>query len=302
MIEPGELAALIERYAPVDGMYDICGKASVVRVSQPSEPTHGVFGAAVCVVAQGRKQVLSGGAELVYDAMNYLVASVDLPVIGQVVEASPEQPYLCFKMTLDPAVIGDLLLQLGGEPALAQDAGPLVGAMAVSQVNPPLLDAVMRMVRLIDDPREAAVLAPLIEREILYRMLLGDQGPRLAQIARADGRMRQVKRAIGWIQRHFDQPFSIEELASEARMSPSALHRHFKAVTALSPLQYQKQIRLQEARKMILAQRLDAGSAGHAVGYDSASQFSREYARMFGAPPLRDAARLRARPDLLAET
>jgi AraC-like DNA-binding protein len=302
MIESGELAALIERYAPADGAYDICDKASVMRISQPTEPAHGVFGAAVCVVAQGRKQVLSGGAVLVYDAMNYLVASVDLPVIGQVVDASPDQPYLCFKMTLDPAVIGDLLLQLGGEPALAQDAGPLVGAMAVSQVNQPLLDAVMRMVRLIDDPREAAVLAPLIEREILYRMLLGDQGPRLAQIARADGRMRQVKRAIGWIQRHFDQPFSIEDLAAEARMSPSALHRHFKAVTALSPLQYQKQIRLQEARKLILAQRLDAGSAGHAVGYDSASQFSREYARMFGAPPLRDAARLRARPDLLLDT
>ena len=302
MVEQGELAALIERYAPVDGAHEICDKASVMRVSQPSEPTHGVFGAAVCVVAQGRKQVLSGGAVLAYDAMNYLVASVDLPVIGQVVDASPEQPYLCFKMNLDPAAIGDLLLQLGGEPALAQDAGPLVGGMAVSRVNPPLLDAVMRMVRLIDTPRDAAVLAPLIEREILYRMLLGDQGPRLAQIARADGRMRQVKRAIGWITQNFNQPFSIDDLAAEARMSPSALHRHFKAVTALSPLQYQKQIRLQEARKLILAQRLDAGSAGHAVGYDSASQFSREYARMFGAPPLRDAARLRARPDLLVET
>uniref|UniRef100_B0T4V7 Transcriptional regulator, AraC family n=1 Tax=Caulobacter sp. (strain K31) TaxID=366602 RepID=B0T4V7_CAUSK len=303
MVEQGELAALIERYAPEDGFYDICGdKASVVRVSKPSEPTHGVFGAAVCVVAQGRKKVLAGGSVLVYDAMHYLVASVDLPVIGQVVDASPEEPYLCFRMTLDPAVIGDLLLQLGGEPALAQDAGPLVGAMAVSQVNPPLLDAVMRMVRLIDTPRDAAILAPLIEREILYRMLLGDQGPRLAQIARADGRMRQVKRAIGWIQQNFDQPFSIEDLAAEARMSPSALHRHFKAVTALSPLQYQKQIRLQEARKLILVQRLDAGSAGHAVGYDSASQFSREYARLFGAPPLRDAARLRSRPDMLLDT
>ena len=303
MIEQGELAALIERYAPEDGTYAIHGdKASVIRVSKPSEPTHGVLGAAVCVVAQGRKQVLSGGAVMVYDAMNYLVASVDLPVIGQVVDASPEEPYLCFKMALDPAVIGDLLLQLGGEPALAQDAGPLVGAMAVSQVNPPLLDAVMRMVCLIDTPRDAAVLAPLIEREILYRMLLGDQGPRLAQIARADGRMRQVKRAIGWIKQNFDQPFSIEDLAAEARMSPSALHRHFKAVTALSPLQYQKQIRLQEARKLILVQRLDAGSAGHAVGYDSASQFSREYARLFGAPPLRDAARLRTRPDMLLDT
>jgi AraC-like DNA-binding protein len=304
MVEQGELAALIERYAPHEGSREVCDKVAIIRANQPSEPTHGVFGAAMCVVAQGRKQVLSGGSVLFYDPMNYLVASVDLPVIGQVVEASPEQPYLCFRMDLDPAVIGDLLLQLGGEPALAmaQDAGPLVGAMAVSQVNPPLLDAVMRMVRLLETPRDAAVLAPLIEREILYRMLLGDQGPRLAQIARADGRMRQVKRAIGWITQHFNQPFSIEELAAEARMSPSALHRHFKAVTALSPLQYQKQIRLQEARKLILAQRLDAGSAGHAVGYDSPSQFSREYARLFGAPPLRDAARLRARPDMLLDT
>jgi AraC-like DNA-binding protein len=298
-----ELAALIERYAPADGTYEICSeRMAVVRHSQPTEPTHGVFGAAVCVVAQGRKQVMSGGATLIYDPMRYLVASVDLPVIGQVVEASPQTPFLCFRLSLDPEVIGDLLLQTGGEPALAAGAGPLVGAMAVSEVNPPLLDAVMRMVRLMETPRDAAVLAPLIEREILYRMLLGDQGPRLAQIARADGRMRQVRRAIGWIKRHFDQPFRMEDLAAEARMSPSALHRHFKAVTALSPLQYQKQIRLQEARKLILAQRLDAGSAGHAVGYDSASQFSREYARLFGAPPLRDAARLRSRPDMLLDT
>ncbi|MBW8858774.1 MAG: AraC family transcriptional regulator, partial [Caulobacter sp.] len=290
-------------YAPADGSYEICGeRAAVTRYSQPTEPTHGVFGPAVCVVAQGRKQVMSGGATLIYDPMRYLVASVDLPVIGQVVEASPQVPYLCFRLSLDPEMIGDLLLQTGGEPALAADAGPLVGAMAVSQVNPPLLDAVIRMVRLMETPRDAAVLAPLIEREILYRMLLGDQGPRLAQIARADGRMRQVRRAIGWIKRHFDQPFRMEDLAAEARMSPSALHRHFKAVTALSPLQYQKQIRLQEARKLILAQRLDAGSAGHAVGYDSASQFSREYARLFGAPPLRDAARLRSRPDMLLDT
>ncbi|MBO9709048.1 MAG: AraC family transcriptional regulator [Caulobacter sp.] len=300
MADQRDLAALIEQYAQADGTHEICGPGiAVVRESRPSEPTHGVFGAAVCVVAQGRKQVMSGGATLVYDALNYLVASVDLPVIGQVVEASPETPYLCFRMTLDPDLIGDLILQTGGEAALAQDAGPLVGAMAVSEVNPPLLDAVMRMVRLMETPRDAAVLAPLIEREILYRMLLGDQGPRLAQIARADGRMRQVKRAIGWIKQNYAQPFSIEELAAEARMSASALHRHFKSVTALSPLQYQKQIRLQEARKLILVQRLDAGSAGHAVGYDSPSQFSREYARLFGAPPLRDVARLRGRPEVV---
>ncbi|WP_426044072.1 AraC family transcriptional regulator N-terminal domain-containing protein [Caulobacter sp. DWR3-1-2] len=303
MAEQGELAALIERYAPQDGSYEVCGpRCAVVRTSQPSEPVHGVFGAAACVVAQGTKQVISGGQTLIYDALRYVVVSVDLPVIGQVIEATPETPYLCFRMELDPEVIGDLLLQTGAEAALAHDGGPLIGAMAVSEVNPPLLDAVMRMVRLMETPRDAAVLAPLIEREILYRILLGDQGPRLAQITRANGRMRQVRRAIGWIKQHFDEPFRIEDLAAEARMSPSALHRHFKAVTALSPLQYQKQLRLQEARKLILVQRLDAGSAGHAVGYDSASQFSREYARLFGAPPLRDVARLRGRPDMLVET
>ena len=187
-----------------------------------------------------------------------------------------------------------------GLAARLDAAAPLVGGLSAGSMTPPLFDAVCRMVRLMDTPEDAPVLAPLIEREILYRLLTGPEGPRLAQIARRDGRLRQVNRAIGWIKRNFDQPFSMEAVADEARMSTSALHQHFKAVTSLSPLQYQKQIRLQEARRLILVQRLDAATAGHTVGYDSPSQFSREYARLFGAPPLRDVARLREQPEMAA--
>jgi AraC-like DNA-binding protein len=253
------LAALIERFAPNEGPHDTCcgPRVGLYRVSQPSEPTYAVHEPAFCVLAQGRKRVLVGDAVHHYDDRNFFLASVDVPVVGQVIEAS-------------------------------------AGAM-----TPELFDAACRMIRLMETPEHAPVLAQLIEREILYRLLTGDQGPRLAQIARADGRLRQVNRAIGWIKRNFSQPFSIEDVAAEARMSASALHQHFKAVTALSPLQYQKQLRLQEARRLILVQRFDCATAGHKVGYDSPSQFSREYARLFGAPPLRDAARLREQPDLM---
>lgn len=297
------LAALIERFTPDEGLNETCcgPRMALVRATRPSEPTHAVHEPALCILAQGRKQVLAGDAIHIYDSTRFFLASVDVPVVGQVIEASPEAPYLCFKMTLDPAVIGELVMEAGLAARLDTDA-PLTGGLAVGLLTPPLIDAVARMVCLLEAPDDAAILAPLIEREILYRVLTGEQGARLAQIARADGRLRQVNRAIGWIKRNFDQPFRIEVVAEEARMSVSTLHQHFKAVTALSPLQYQKQLRLQEARRLILIQRIDAAAAGHAVGYDSASQFSREYARLFGAPPLRDAARLRERPDMALET
>jgi transcriptional regulator GlxA family with amidase domain len=163
-------------------------------------------------------------------------------------------------------------------------------------VTPPVIDAAVRLLRLLETPADIPVLAPLAEREILYRLLVGDQTSRLRQIAFAESKLQQVNRAIGWIKQNFRAPFSIEALAAEARMSASALHEHFKTVTSMSPLQYQKQLRLQEARRLILLQSLDAAMAGHTVGYDSPSQFSREYKRLFGAPPARDIARLRASP------
>lgn len=294
------LAALIERFAPEEGPVDTCcPRVNLYRVTQPSDPVHGVHEPSFCVIAQGRKRVLVGEAVHHYDDRNYFLSSIDVPVAGQVIEASPERPYLSFRIVLDANLISEMIMACGLAARL-DAAAPLVGGMSAGAMTPELFDSVYRMVRLTDCPEDAPVLAPLVEREIVYRLLTGDQGPRLAQIARRDGRLRQVNRAIGWIKRHFDQPFSIDAVAEEARMSASALHQHFKAVTSLSPLQYQKQIRLQEARRLILVQRLDAATAGHTVGYDSPSQFSREYARLFGAPPLRDVARLRDQPEQMA--
>ncbi len=287
-----ELKTAIAQFATEDGIQatDVNG-LSIIRLSQPSEAIPGVATAALCIVAQGRKRVISGDRVLHYDAENFLVITVDTPTIGQVVEASPEAPYLCIKMDLDPAEIAALLIDVGGLGAGAGDAEP---SLAVSRVTDDLLDPAIRLVKLLARPDDIAVLAPMIKREILYRLLRSDQATKLQQIAVAESRLQQVNRAIGWIKSNYREPFAIETLAIEARMSASALHLHFKAVTAMSPLQYQKQLRLQEARRMMLTDAVDAATAGHRVGYDSPSQFSREYARVFGAPPLRDVARLKA--------
>lgn len=293
---PEDLVGLIERFSAVDGMHATAiPRLHLIRVSQPTEPLHDLHLPAVCIIVQGAKQVAVGSQLYLYDQYKHLVISVDVPIIGQVTQASPEEPYLCIRLDLDPVAISALMLEteMGGPVR----SGPGIG---LSVTTPELLDAVARLIRLLDNPRDAAFLAPLAEREILYRLLLGDQGERLREIAAGESRLAQVNRAIGWIKRNYAQPFSVEILAAEARMSPSALHQHFKAVTALSPLQYQKQLRLQEARRLILGANLDAASAGHQVGYDSPSQFSREYARLFGAPPLRDAARLKSTPGALA--
>ncbi|WP_269713552.1 AraC family transcriptional regulator [Caulobacter sp. NIBR2454] len=290
-----ELAALIERYTAIDGIHQTAlPRVVLIRASSPTEPLHALHEPAMCLIVQGDKQVMVGDTVHLYDRDKYLVVSVDVPVIGQVTQASPDAPYLCIRLDIDPGMVGALMMEAG---LRADDKGPSAPGVAVSAVTEPLLDATTRLLRLLENPSDAAVLAPLVEREILYRLLTGDQGARLAQIAMGESRLQQVNRAIGWIKTHYAQPFSIERVAKEAGMSPSALHQHFKAITSLSPLQYQKQLRLQEARRLIVAQNLDAASAGHAVGYDSPSQFSREYARLFGAPPLRDAARLRATPE-----
>ena len=292
-----ELKSLIAQFASTDGIQatPIDGM-SLVRISHPSEPMHAVHHPALCIVAQGRKRVIAGDRVLNYDAANFLVVSVDTPVIGQVVEATPEEPYLCVKLELDAAEISALLIEVGGVTAAAAEAE---ASVAVSPIMPDLLDAAIRLVKLLERPEDLAVLGPMLKREILYRLLRSDQATKLQQIALAESRLQQVNRAIGWIKLNYRDAFAIETVAAEARMSPSALHLHFKAVTAMSPLQYQKQLRLQEARRLMLAEALDAATAGHRVGYDSPSQFSREYARTFGAPPLRDVARLKA-GDLLS--
>ncbi len=291
-----ELAKLITQFATKDGVWATAvPRLHLFRSSRTTEPLHSLHEPAFCLIVQGRKKALLGDTVFEYDADKFLVVSVDSPVVGYVTEASPETPYLSVRLDLDPAMIGQIMLDanLGSAPETKA-----FSALHLSEVTPDLVDAVIRLVKLLGQPGDIGVLAPLAEREILYRLLTGEQGHCLRQIAVAESRIQQVNRAIGWIKKNFREPFSIEHIAKEARMSTSALHSHFKAVTALSPLQYQKQLRLQEARRLILSAAMDAATAGHNVGYESPSQFSREYARTFGAPPMRDIARMKAAPEL----
>ena len=297
MFSLDDLKTAIARFATTDGIHATAIPGlSLIRISKPSEPTHGVIEPILCIVAQGKKRTITGDRSLSYDAANFLVVSADTPIIGQVIEASPEAPYLCFKLDLDPAAITELLIDIGG---LNGAAGEADASLSVSPLTPELVDVATRLVRLLASPDDIRLLAPMVRRELFYRVLQTDQATKLQQIALAESRLQQVNRAIGWIKSNYRESFAIEQLAIEARMSLSSLHVHFKAVTAMSPLQYQKQLRLQEARRLMLAEAIDAATAGHRVGYDSPSQFSREYARTFGAPPLRDVARLKA-GDLMA--
>lgn len=234
---------------------------------------------------------MAGEYVYTYDGGDYLVISVDVPIVSQITEASQKRPFLSLRLDLDPAAIGALMLESDIERAGREAPA---ASLAVSPMDEDLLGAAIRLLRLLGSPRDIPALAPLIEREILYRLLRGDQTSRMSQIAFAESKLQQVNRAIGWIKRHFRQPFSMEALASEARMSASALHQHFRIVTGMSPLQYQKHLRLQEARRLMLSEAADAALAGHTVGYESPSQFSREYRRLFGAPPLRDIERLKS--------
>lgn len=289
-----ELAALIDRYSAQDGMHPTpIPRVALIRSSTPTEPLHTLHEPALCIVAQGRKLVMLADTMFEYDPANYLVVSVDVPIVGQVIEASEAKPYLCLRIDLDAKLLADFVLESGADREAAVSPGP---SLMLSEVTPELLDAAIRLVRLLETPRDIPVLAPLAEREILYRLLQGEQAARLQQIAASESRLQQVNRAISWIKKNFDKPFSVDEVAAEARMSASSLHEHFKSITAMTPLQYQKQLRLQEARRLMFGQTIDAATASHRVGYESPSQFSREYARLFGAPPMRDIERLRSSP------
>ena len=270
---------------------------SVARVHTRTLPNRMVYEPFVCLVAQGAKEVMLGDKLIRYAAGNYLVVSLDLPVSSVIREASRNRPLLSATLALNPTLLTDILLTLPEDsPAVAPSTG-----LAVSTAPDDLVDAMSRLLGLLDQPRDIAMLAPLFEREILYRLMQGEQGAMLRQIALSDSRLSQIARTIGWIRRNYAESLRIEALAQLAGMSASSFHRHFKAATAMSPLQFQKQIRLQEARKLLLAQKADAARVGFAVGYESPSQFSREYSRLFGAPPGRDAAQLRANPAAYAQ-
>ena len=290
-----ELTALLDRLTRTDGAHTTAiAPLTLHRLSAPSPPSHGVLKPTFCIVAQGSKLAVLGEEAHLHDSSRYLLLSVDLPIMAQVVEASPEEPYLGFCLDIDPRQISLLLM----ETALPQTAGRgttdgTARSLSLSRTDAPLLDAVVRLLRLLDTPEDVPALAPLALHEILYRLLTGEQGARLRQIAVSNSLTQRIARAIDWIKRHYAEPLHIETIAQEVCMSTSGLHHHFKAVTALSPLQYQKHLRLQEARRLMLCDALDAATAGYRVGYQSPSQFNREYSRLFGAPPLRDIGRLR---------
>lgn len=288
------LSALIAQHCSETRTTTAIPRVSLVRADTPTLPIGVIYQPMMCIVAQGAKRTLLGDTIVDYSAGQYLVVSVDLPVTGSVAQARPDAPYLAMSLALDPTALADMLLNLPGSGALTGTlAGTTQAGLAVSPITTELLEAALRLLRLLNTPADIPVLAPLIEREILYRLLTGAQAPMLRQIALAHSHLAHVSRAIRWIRSHFAEPLRIDAVAQQAYMTASTFHRHFKAVTAMSPLQYQKQIRLQEARSLLLAGQADAASIGFAVGYDSPSQFSREYVRMFGQPPVRDAVRLR---------
>ncbi|GAA4440214.1 AraC family transcriptional regulator [Phytohabitans houttuyneae] len=264
----------------------------ISRVDRTAPPSTSMSGAVLAVIAQGAKRIALGDRVYEYGAGQYLIASVDLPITGEFTRASPTEPALGFGLLLRPAAITELLMH-----AAPGDLPPVSGAapsgLAVSDAPAELLDAVVRLLRLIERPRDINVLAPLIKREILWRVLTGEQGTAVRQLGLADSSLTHVARAVQWIRDHYAQAFQVEDLAHLSGMSVSAFHRNFQAVTATSPIQFQKQIRLQQARLMLATRPGDIGGVSRMVGYDSPSQFSREYRRQFGASPSQDNGRLR---------
>ena len=286
-----ELVERMTRALPEDAFLEGFPGFYLARLSRKSEPVLFVHEPAFCLVAQGGKRVLLGEEVFRYDPGHYLIFTVDLPVVFQLEEASAERPYLGLRLDLDPALVASVMIEAGVETTKADARAK---AVDVSPVDADLLDAVVRLVRLVEKPGEQKILAPLVMREIVYRLLAGGQGARLGHlVASSVGDARRISRAVGRLRRRYNEPLKIEEVARELGMSVSGFHHHFKSVTAMSPLQFQKQIRLQEARRLMIAEDLDAASAGHRVGYEDPSYFSRDYRKLFGAPPQRDIARLR---------
>lgn len=263
---------------------------SLYQQSAPTEPASGMYEPSICMVVQGAKRVILGHDTYVYDAQHYLITSTHLPTVFQVLEATPERPYLGLKLKLDQREISQLMVDSN---LPAPRASPSGRGMATGMMTLPLVLAFQRLVDLLDDPQDLPILAPLIQREITYRLLVGDQGLRLRHMASMGSQGNQIARSIEWLRDHFTQPLRIEDLAMQVNMSTSTFHQHFRSMTAMSPLQYQKWLRLNEARRLMLTEDQDASTASFNVGYESPSQFSREYSRMFGAPPLRDIASLR---------
>jgi AraC-like DNA-binding protein len=285
-----ELIERMTRAVPTDSVKEVFPGVFLARSSKLTDRLHSVFRPAFCIITQGCKKVFLGDELFRYDPGNYLISTVDLPIVSYVAEATEDKPYLSFRIDLDPAIVASVMMEANLE---FKKTGANIKAMDVSPIDADLLDAIVRLSRLLDTPGEMQILAPLIIREIIFRLLKGNQGVRLGHMIASAGDTRRISKAIGHLRENIDQPLKIEEIARELGMSVSGFHHHFKSVTAMSPLQFQKQIRLQEARRLMLGEDFDAASAGFRVGYEDPSYFSRDYKKLFGAPPQRDIAELR---------
>lgn len=289
-LEP--LAVLIDKYSGSDGIHPtaIAG-LNCLRLSETGQNTPAVYTPCLCLIAQGAKSVHLGTETFHYAPSQYLAVSIDLPLIGEVTKATPSQPYLCVQIELNPQIIGELAAQAPHLATPREDSSSR--GLYVEKADAALVDSFTRLMQLLETPRDLPMLAPLALREVYYRLLSGPQGQNIAQIAIAGTTMHRIAATINHLKNNYREPIRIDELAAMARMSASTFHHHFKEVTALSPLQYQKRLRLMEARRLMLSENSDAASAAYGVGYESPSQFSREYARYFGAPPARDITALR---------
>ncbi|HBN6199717.1 AraC family transcriptional regulator [Vibrio parahaemolyticus] len=286
-----KLAKLIDRWTGNANQYDT--PISGLRFSRwttPTPPTSYTHNPSICLIAQGRKRVLLGEESFIYDANHFLISSVDLPIIANIIEASEEQPYLGLIMELDLTEISQLIVD--SELAFTQSKEAQKG-IAVGELSESLLDAFVRLAELLDEGQNTKILALIIKREIFYRLLMSEQGTRLHQIVTAGSHSHQIAKAIDWLKNNFVKPLSVGDLASYTGMSKSSFYTHFRSMTSMTPLQFQKKLRLSEARRLMLTENLDAMAATFKVGYESPSQFSREYSRLFGAPPSKDIKSLR---------
>lgn len=286
-----ELADRIARLTPGDGTHATAVPSlHLARISTPMPCSQVLYEPRLCIVAQGSKLTMLAGETYRYDPLHYLVVSMTLPMVGQIIEATPEHPYLSLRLDIDLEQIGALILDTDPPtPATEIDRG-----VFAARANAQLLDAVLRLMRLLDTPNDLPVLAPVALREIFYRVLTADLGHRLRDLATVGSRSNRIARAVALLRQQYLQPLSIEALADAMHMSSSTLHHQFKAATSMSPLQFQKHLRLHEARRLMLVEGLEANAAAHRVGYESASQFSREYKRMFGAPPRSEIVQMRS--------
>ena len=285
-----ELVARLTRLLPDEGYAEPWPGLVLGRADAATDLVHGVSVPAFCVIAQGSKEILLGDQTYHYDPAHYLITTAALPIAGRVTAASPERPSLSLNLRLDPALVGTVIIEAGHVGSRGQSTVP---AIDVSPLEAGLLDATVRLIRLLDNPDEARILVPMVTREIVYRLLKGAQGGRLGQVVALGGQPHRIARAIARLQQDLSRPLRVEDLAGELGMSVSGFHYHFKAVTAMSPVRFQRQLRLQEARRLMLGEGVDAATAGRRVGYDDPAYFSREYKRLFGAPPLRHVGQLR---------